>query len=526
MTIPTLFLTLKVDRGLSLRRPTILILVGALVGLIWLRTFQPLLLPMFHDEGLPISRAQRALTEHTLLVGTEGGKYLQVWLLALILPFAKDPLLAARFLSALIGLLAGAGCYLLTRQLYERVDVALVATAFYAIVPYSLFFDRMGLADGLLSALAVWSLLLSLIAVRHTRWWSTLALGLCLGLAAATKLNGVLFLAFPILVAWLWRDECSLRRALPMLLVAWLLAVPWLLPSLLDLTPQYKSTIARSWVDSAEEGIPHLNRLGQNLSTIATTLWTYLTLPYLVLALAEVVRSLRRRDKSSWLLALAALVTLTFFFLTAGVEKFYPRYILPAFPFLLIMAARSLVGLADWLWERAPQTMPLLRQGLLVGLVLLISLPALRFDYLLLTDPSRAPWLPIDRWQYVDGWPAGYGLIDAAAYLRQQADELGVIIVVKRATSEIRAGAWVHYLDQSNIIFNAINFRHSAPQELIQALNSAPAPVFVALDRPSEDPYAADFTDGPYAPYSSLVATFPRPGGASRIEVYRVQPNP
>jgi 4-amino-4-deoxy-L-arabinose transferase-like glycosyltransferase len=481
---------------------------------------------MFHDEGLHISRAQHALNEHTLLMGTEGGKYLQVWLLALILPLASDPLLGARILSATIGLLAGVGCYLLARHLYERDDVELVATIFCATTPYILFFDRMGLADGLLSALAIWSLLLSLITVRRTHWWSTLALGLCLGLAAATKLNGVLFSAFPILVVWLWRDECPLRRTLPRLLVAWLLALPWLIPSLLDFTPQYKSTIARSWVDSAEEGIPHLNRLGQNLSTIATTLWTYLTLPYLLLALAETIRSLWRRDKSSWLLALAALVTLAFFFMTAGVDKFYPRYILPAFPFLLIMAARSLVGLADWLWERAPKTMPLLRQGLLAGLVLLISLPALRFDYLLLTNPSTVSWLPIDRWQYVDGWPAGYAVVDATSYLRHQADELGVIIVIKRATSKTRTGAWVHYLDRSNIIFDAINFRHSNPQELIQALHNAPAPVFVALDRPFEDFYAADFTDGPYAPYSSLIATFPRPGGASRIEVYRVQPQP
>ena len=517
-----------------LRRPALWILLGILIGLAWLRIFHPLILPMFHDEGLHISRAQRVLSEHTLLMGTEGGKYLQVWLLALALPLNAKPLLTARILSAVIGTLAGIGCYLLARRLYERDDVALIATALCAIVPYALFFDRMGLADGLLSALAIWSLLLSLITVRQPRWWSTLALGLCLGLASATKLNGILFLAFPLLAAWLWRDECSLPRILPYVLVAWLLAIPWLLPSLLDFTPQFKSTVGRSWVDSAADGIPHLTRLGQNSNTIAMTLWTYLTVPYLLLALAELVRSLRHRDKSSWLLALAALITLAFFFLTAGVGKFYPRYILSAFPFLLIMAARSLVALAEWLWERAPRTEPRkrdrksrLRAGLLAALVLLASLPALRFDYLLLTDPSRAPWLPIDRWQYVDGWPAGYAVADATAYLRQQADELGVIIVVKRATSEMRTGAWVHYLNQSNIIFDAINFRHADPQELMQALKNAPAPVFLALDRPFEDLYAADFTnDGPYAPYSSLIATFPRPGGASRIEIYRLQPNP
>jgi hypothetical protein len=57
-------------------------------------------------------------------------------------------------------------------------------------------------------------------------------------------------------------------------------------------------------------------------------------------------------------------------------------------------------------------------------------------------------------------------------------------------------------------------------------LHNAPAPVFVALDRPFEDRYASDFIEGPYAPYSTLVATFPRPGDTSRIEVYRLMPQP
>jgi 4-amino-4-deoxy-L-arabinose transferase-like glycosyltransferase len=518
-------MTLKPGASPITRRPALLILVIVLVGLVWLRTFRPLLLPMFFDEGLHLLRAMQVLSERTLLIDTAGGKYLQVWLVALTLPFADDPLRSARILSAGIGLLAGIGCFVLTRHLYRRDSVAIVATTLYAVLPYPLFFDRMALVDGLLSALAIWALLFSLLTVRQGKWWQVLILGSCLGMATTTRLTGITFLAFPLLVAWLWRDEYPLRRVLPRLLIGGVLMVPWLLPSLLDFAPQYKVALSHAWTSSAEDGISHPTRLGQNLNTIATALWAYLTLPILLLALAEAGRSAYRRVKSTWLLSLAALVTLVFFFLTADSEKFYPRYILPAFPFLLIMAARSLVALTDWIWNRVPPTVPQLRLVLLAGLVLLASLPALRFDYLLLTAPPSASWTPIDRWQYIDGWPAGYGIIDATAYLRQQADELGVIIVVKRAPESSRTGVWKYYLDHPHIIFDPINLRFADPQELIQALYSAPAPVFVALDRPSEDPYAADFTDGPYAPYSSLIATFPRPGGASRIEVYRVQPN-
>ena len=294
----------------------------------------------------------------------------------------------------------------------------------------------------------------------------------------------------------------------------------------MDFAPQYKVALSHSWTSSAEDGISLSARLEQNLYTITSTLWAYLTPPILLLALGEAARGVYRRDKSTWLLSLAALVTLVFFLLIADSEKFYPRYILAAFPFLLIMAARSLVALTEWIEGHIPQTSPQLRSVLLAGLVALVCLPALRFDYLLLTAPPRASWTPIDRWQYIDGWPAGYGIIDATAFLHKQTDELGVIIVVKRAPRPSRAGVWAYYLDNPHIIFDPINLRRADPQELIQALNNAPAPVFVALDRPSEDPYAADFTDGPYVPYSTLIATFPRPGGASRIEVYRVQSLP
>jgi hypothetical protein len=509
------------------RTLNLLILLGILAGLMWLRTFHPLLLPIYFDEALHIERAERTLAERTLLMGTEGGKYLEIWLIALILPFTEDPLLTARLLSAVFGLLGGIGCYLLARHLYQRIDVALISVALYAIAPYLLFFDRMVMSDGLLSALAIWCLLFSRLAVLQGRWWQILALGLCLGLAAATKLNGFLVMTFPILVAWLWRDEVRLPRILSTLLIAWLLAIPWLLPSLLDFLPQYESTVERSWMTSTAKGIPHITRIGQNFNAIIRALWVYLTPPILVLSLIAIFLGLRRRNKATWLLALAALIFLLFFLLAAGVGKFYSRYILPAFPFLLILAARGLVALADWLWEQTPLTVQWLRSGLLVGLLLLVSLPALRFDQRILTNPSQAPWLARDRQVFIDGPLAGYGVIDASAFLREQADELGTIIVVKRTDNQKKTGGWGYYLDRPNILLVAINLKYSDPQELIQSMHDAPAPVFVALDRPSEDRYADDFTDdGAYAPYSSLIETFPRPGGASRIEVYRVQPQP
>ena len=100
ITVVTPRLGLKGGPFYSQRLPALLLVLVTLAGLTWLRTVDLLRLPIYYDEALHIERAQRTLTEHTLLMGTEGGKYLQIWLLALALPIAEDPLLVARLLSA------------------------------------------------------------------------------------------------------------------------------------------------------------------------------------------------------------------------------------------------------------------------------------------------------------------------------------------------------------------------------------------------------------------------------------------
>ncbi len=514
------FSALKSWFSVMLCRPASVIRLGILAGLMALRTINLLLLPISCDEAAHISWGQYILANHTFAPNTDVGKYLQPCLLALVLPLADNPLLAARALSGAIGLLAGIGCYLLARRLYQREDVALVAAALYALAPFLLFHDRMALVDGLLSALAIWGLLFSLIVVRQGRWWQVLALGLCLGAAIAAKLSGIIFAAFPLLAAWLWRGDLLRRRVWLAVLAAWLLSMPWLLPAGLDTTHQYKSIISHSWVGVGMTGSAYPVLLGHNLGFIASTLWSYLTPPLMLLALVEAGLSLHRRDKSAQMLTLAALVTLAFFFLTVS-EPFFPRYLLPAFPFLLILAASGLVALADWLWQHKPWPIQRFRWALLAGLFLLANSFAVRFDYLLLTDPPRASWVPLDYEQYIVGWSGGYGAADAAAYLRQQADELGAInLLYDNATP------WPYSSNRPGIYLRHVDLGKTIQPSSVRILRESGATFFVVLDRPRDDENAAVLTNGPYAISSTLVGTFPRPGGQSRIEVYRIKFTP
>jgi hypothetical protein len=87
------------------------------------------------------------------------------------------------------------------------------------------------------------------------------------------------------------------------------------------------------------------------------------------------------------------------------------------------------VGTADLLRRRAPAGR--FAAAFAAGLLILVFVPALRFDLALWTDPTRAPFPALDRFQYVTGWPSGYGSRDSVAFLRAERRRLpeGLVLV-------------------------------------------------------------------------------------------------
>ena len=67
---------------------------------------------------------------------------------------------------------------------------------------------------------------------------------------------------------------------------------------------------------------------------------------------------------------------------------------------------------------------------------MLVLVPALRVDHALWTDPSRAAMPEPDRFQYVLGWPSGYGVRDTERLVRDELarhpDGLTVVVHANR----------------------------------------------------------------------------------------------
>jgi 4-amino-4-deoxy-L-arabinose transferase-like glycosyltransferase len=71
--------------------------------------------------------------------------------------------------------------------------LALIAALFYAISPFSVFFDGMALVDSMLSMFGVWVIIFSLLTVKYYRLDYSMITGFALGGALLTKSPGIFF---------------------------------------------------------------------------------------------------------------------------------------------------------------------------------------------------------------------------------------------------------------------------------------------------------------------------------------------
>src|SRR6185503_11842215 len=74
------------------------------------------------------------------------------------------------------------------------------------------------------------------------------------------------------------------------------------------------------------------------------------------------------------------------------------------------------------------------------GVLAIALLPALWFDYRLWTVPAKAPLPGLDRFQYVVGWPSGYGVADTIEYLERRVRDHPEGITVVTSGPSVTAG--------------------------------------------------------------------------------------
>jgi hypothetical protein len=265
---------------------------------------------------------------------------------------------------------------------------------------------------------------------------------------------------------------------------------------------------------SGGDDSPVAATVSANLGLALSWLWSYWTMGLVVLAALGVVLALRTSAlrRGGVLLILVALGPVALF---ASVSRvWFPRYVLFSTVPLVILAALGFRALLDAIDRKSPvsRVTGALRAALLLAIFLA---PALRFDAALWTDPSRAPLPEVDRFQYVTGWPSGYGSRDSVEFLRaRRAERPDGLTLVTPGPSITASAVRLLWARDPAMEVRAVDPSGTVPDD-------GARPVYVVVSVAEGVRLPAHWSSEVTREFASF-----KPDGTPADELYRVAPRP
>ncbi len=401
-------------------RLPLFIFILSLVLFFSLRLFDLTKIPVFVDEAIYIRWSQIMRNEPSLrfLPLSDGKQPLFMWATMPSLKFVSDPLVAGRLVSVLAGFTSLIGLALLVFVTTASFQLASISALVYSVLPFSVFFDRMALADSLLAAFGLWSLALGTLLVKKARLDLAMLLGVVIGLGLLTKTPAIFFYAWQLIVFLFLFDFHAphLSRRLVKLVSAWLvvLVISQALYNILRLGPNFHLIGSRNqdYVFSFSEVLKHpLNPLIGNSKTTAYWLWFLFTPPLILVSFLSFLGKHKKTALLFFLVSASALLA------QAGIAKVYTsRYILFAVLPLIVPIALGIYDVGERL------------KKLWLALFIFLLWPLI-LSAVMVTIPEKAN-LPLDmRSGYLEEWTAGWGQKEVAAYLIDRTQKGETIVI-------------------------------------------------------------------------------------------------
>ncbi len=379
------------------------------------------LIPIFTDEAIYLRWSQIMAFDASLryLPLVDGKPPLFMWLTSVVIKTLPhiDILLTGRLVSVAAGFGGLLGIYFASYQLFHNKKISYLSALFYLLCPFTFFYDRFGLADSLLAMFGIWSLGLGIVLVRSIRLDVAMILGIVVGLGLLTKTPAELFLVLlPVLIIFFnfksknW--QLNLLKLAGLYLVVFVFAQS--IFSILRLFPLFNMINQKNldFIVTPSYFLAHpLEFFPGNLKSLLSWQFVYLTPLVSLGVLVGVILGLGKYLKETLVLSFYFLFTLVA--IAAFNKVIYPRYLLTFTPELLILAASGLF--------LAKPLVPKNSSRILVSILLALIFfwPSTTLG-MLIFDPIHAPLLQSDRDQYLDGWPAGFGVKEVRNFLARQ----------------------------------------------------------------------------------------------------------
>jgi 4-amino-4-deoxy-L-arabinose transferase-like glycosyltransferase len=498
--------------------PRRLSLATSLLLVYWLTRLHNLTaLPGFFDEAVHIRWAKLVWALQPFHAASDG-RLLNIWAYAAFFPFGAG-LFVARAVTVLAGLLGFAALLKLGQRLFSRRAVWL-AGLIYVAMPYALFYDRMALADSFAAPLLTLALLAATQASEAGRrperarppLWPLVA-GALLAALILTKLTDLLFAPLPLLVLLLHPRGEPRGRAWARTATIYGAAALVLLAAVVMLKGLAQSDLGFDLIAARTEAAPLAERLLSN----ARALWEfagYLSPPITLLAVWGLVLAPGNRGA----LVAAGLIALPAGALLAGSNVAESRFLAPILPMLALVAGYGASRILDWL------TRPVWRAGALGLFLLALAAGSARFTWQVWRSPGDLPLTAWDRFQYVEEWPAGFGLRETAALVFGPGAERPLDVVVSDEGHIPQLSLYAPWEPGLHSLYafddGGVRLLH-LPREQHDPFAGLADPARPALYVVEVPRYEAE--RNALAANLTLLARFPRPGGKSVIEVYRLE---
>lgn len=434
-------------------------------------------LPIFTDEAIYVRWAQIAEQDAAwrFISLTDGKQPMLIWVGMVTLKIFKDPLFAVRFVSVVSGFFGLIGLGLLGRALFKSTKIGIIAAFLYLISPFTLMYDRMALMDTMVAAFSIWSLYIAILLVRHLRLDIAFILGLSLGAGILTKTSG--FLSIYLLPATLllfnfktknWKNNLLKWAGLAFVAVIF----SQIYYAILRLSPWFSMISQKdtTFINTiGEQGglinlIVYCSRffIG-NLHGLGDWAIGYLTIPIIILVFVALLFLFNNwREKLLLIVWFAApFVGLAFF----G-KVLYPRFILFMIMPLFLLASWSI----DYLLSR-------LSFNKVFALVFVLTICAypLYVDSKILFSIVTAPIPKADSGQYINDYPAGWGIRETVDFLSKESQQQKISVFTEGTFGLLPYGLEIDLVRNPNIkIVGVWPIPMYMTDEMLTAIESQP----------------------------------------------------
>ena len=389
---------------------------GIILLAFFLRSYSLTRLPIFADEAIYVRWAQIMRAEPSLrfVPLSDGKQPLYMWMVIPFFKVIKDPLLAGRFLSVIMGMGTLVGVFLLTYLLFKNKKAAAVAGLVYAISPFSVFFDRMALVDSMLTFFGVWTLVLGILTAKTKRLDCAMLTGFALGGGLLTKSPAIFFvllLPFTWLLAnWTKSAKGKLGQVIKLLLLYGIsLLIGYGLYNILRLGTNWQMIAIRN----KDYIYPLTHFFSSPLDPFKSFIlmvieWFWTLGPGIILVLAGLGIGFTMKKFPKEILVLSVWFLGPILVQSEFAKAFTARYIFFSIPTLFILAASPFVLHKD-----------IVKKIATVLLIFFVFL-ALKNDYYFLTDPEKANLPRSERSGYLEDWTSGTGIKEVGDFIRQE----------------------------------------------------------------------------------------------------------